>query len=62
MPGDDAERLAERVLKREHPLLIATLRELAAGRVRLGPQGVQYDGAKLEAPLQLTADNRLLPP
>jgi len=62
LPGDDAERLAGRVLEREHPLLIATLRELAAGHIRLDARGVQYDGAMLDAPLQLTADNRLSPP
>ena len=62
LPGDDAERLASRVLAREHPLLLATLRAFAAGRLRLGPDGVQHDGATLDAPLQLTADNRLAPP
>lgn len=62
LPGDDAERLAARVLEREHPLLLATLRELAAGRVGLGPDGVQHGGATLASPLQLTADGRLAPP
>jgi phosphoribosylglycinamide formyltransferase-1 len=62
LPGDDAERLAARVLQREHPLLLATLGELATGHLRLGPHGVQHDGVTLAAPLQLTADDRLAPP
>ena len=62
LPGDDAGHLAARVLEREHPLLIATLRELATGRIRLTTQGVQYDGAMLGAPLQLNDDGRLAPP
>ena len=62
LPGDDAETLAGRVLGREHPLLLATLRELASRRIHLGAQGVQYDGITLAAPLQLTTENQLTPP
>jgi phosphoribosylglycinamide formyltransferase-1 len=57
--GDDAAALAERVLRREHPLLVATLRELAAGRVALVDSHVHFDGHALAAPLQLDAGNRL---
>ncbi|QNP41167.1 phosphoribosylglycinamide formyltransferase [Lysobacter solisilvae (ex Woo and Kim 2020)] len=57
--GDDAAALAERVLQREHPLLIATLRELAAGRVALVDARVHFNGHALAAPLQLDAGNRL---
>jgi phosphoribosylglycinamide formyltransferase-1 len=32
MPGDTPEMLAARVLKTEHRLLVATLRELVAGQ------------------------------
>lgn len=60
-PGDDAERLAQRVLAREHPLLLATLGVLAEGRVRLvgtaGESRVEVDGRTLSAPLQLAPDN-----
>lgn len=34
-PGEDPSQLAERVLRREHPLLIATVRAIADGRIRL---------------------------
>lgn len=51
--GDDAEALGRRVLEREHPLLIETLRLLAAGRIELVGHRVQLDGRNLAAPLQL---------
>lgn len=57
--GDDAERLAARVLQREHPLLIATLRELAAHRVTLRDGRVYFDGHALAAPLRLDDNDRL---
>jgi phosphoribosylglycinamide formyltransferase-1 len=56
LPGDDAERLARRVLAREHPLLIATAALLASGRVRLAGDEVMLDGAPLATPLQLGAN------
>lgn len=59
LPGDDAERLAERVLAREHPLLLATLSALAGGRLHVDARGARYDGAPLTSPLQLADDNRL---
>jgi phosphoribosylglycinamide formyltransferase-1 len=58
--GDDAAALAERVLQREHPLLVATLRELAAGRIALVDHRVQFNGHPLASPLQLEAGNRLV--
>ena len=56
-PGDDVDTLARRVLDREHPLLIATIALLAAGRVRLHGDGVEFDGTPLAAPLQLGAND-----
>lgn len=53
LPGDDPDRLAARVLEREHPLLIGVLRLLAAGRLRLGADGVELDGRALPRPLEL---------
>ena len=53
LPGDDEPALAARVLEREHPLLVATLRLLADARIRLGPTGVLLDGEPLPAPLRL---------
>jgi phosphoribosylglycinamide formyltransferase-1 len=58
--GDDAAALAERVLQREHPLLVATLRELAGGRIAWIDHGVHFNGHPLAAPLQLDAGNRLV--
>ena len=60
-PTDHAERLAVRVLEREHPLLLATLDLLVAGRITLatapcGPR-VEFDGVPLSAPLQLASGN-----
>lgn len=61
LPGDDAATLAQRVLAREHPLLVETVRWLAAGRISLNRNGVELDGKRLSAPLQLDADNHLAP-
>lgn len=58
--GDDANTLAQRVLRREHPLLVATLRELAAGRIELIGHQVHFDGRALTAPLRLDADGQLV--
>ncbi|AWV06564.1 phosphoribosylglycinamide formyltransferase [Marilutibacter maris] len=60
LPGDDAARLAERVLAREHPLLLATVGALVEGRVRLLAGRVADRGRPLAAPLQLGDDDRLL--
>lgn len=59
LPGDEAAALAARVLAREHPLLVESLRLLASGRARLHGERVQLDGAPLRAPLQLAANNAL---
>ncbi len=56
-PGDDAGLLAARVLEREHPLLVETLRWFAAGRIALAEGGVHVDGAA-GGPLQLGANQR----
>lgn len=58
LPGDDEDALATRVLAREHPLLVETVRWIASGRVRLREQVVHVDGAPLRAPLQLGSNNR----
>jgi phosphoribosylglycinamide formyltransferase-1 len=39
LPGDDAERLAARVLQREHRIYPLAIRWFAEGRLRLDPQG-----------------------
>lgn len=55
--GDDAEALGRRVLAREHPLLVATIALIAAGRVGLREDLVMLDGIPLSTPLQLAANN-----
>jgi phosphoribosylglycinamide formyltransferase-1 len=62
LPGDDAAALGARVLGREHVLLVAILRLLAAGRVALAATGVEFDAVPLAAPLQLDATDRLIVP
>ena len=57
LPGDDADALAARVLEREHPLLVETVRWLAAGRITLAEDGIHVDG-RPSAPLQLAANQR----
>ena len=59
LPGDDATALGQRVLVREHPLLVATVQWLASGRLALRGDGVDLDGTPLASPLQLDVDNRL---
>lgn len=59
LPGDDAAALAQRVLHREHPLLVATLQCLASGRITLRGDGADLDGKPLANPLQLDINDRL---
>lgn len=59
LAGDDAATLATRVLAREHPLLVETLRAIAAGRITLQARCVHVDGQAVHAPLQLDQDNAL---
>lgn len=56
--GDDETALAARVLAREHPLLLETVRWLVTGRIALHEHHVHLDGRALAAPLQLAANNR----
>ncbi|HEV8693656.1 MAG TPA: phosphoribosylglycinamide formyltransferase [Lysobacter sp.] len=58
--GDDALTLSARVLKREHPLLIATLQTIADDRVALVDNQVRYDGHALVTPLLLNDANQLI--
>lgn len=59
LPGDDAEALAQRTQAREHPLLLACLRALASGRMRLGPGQPRYDDQPIVAPLRLNSNDQL---
>lgn len=60
--GDTPETLAARVLVREHPLLVDTLRLFAARRLAWSDQALHFDGLPMHAPLQLSNDDRLAVP
>lgn len=62
LDGDTPETLARRVLGREHPLLAASVRLVAEGRVRQAGDAVEFDGRPLPSPLLLGADQELHPP
>jgi phosphoribosylglycinamide formyltransferase-1 len=56
LPGDDAERLAARVLAQEHRIYPLAVRWFAEGRLTLGADGrARLDGRPLERPVQLEA-------
>ncbi|HBK46270.1 MAG TPA: phosphoribosylglycinamide formyltransferase [Xanthomonadaceae bacterium] len=57
--GDTPPLLAARVLEREHPLLVATLRLLAQGRVDERQGTVRLDGQGPFTPLQLDSRDEL---
>jgi phosphoribosylglycinamide formyltransferase-1 len=56
LPGDDEDALAARVLAREHPLLLATLRLFTDREVMLREDSVHIRGERT-APLQLSSNN-----
>lgn len=58
--GDTPATLAARVLVREHPLLVAAVALIAAGRVRQRGDAIELDGVPLAAPLQLADDGETL--
>lgn len=53
VPGEDEQRLAQRLLPLEHRLLPATVALVAAGRLGWRAGVPLFDGAPLSAPLQL---------
>ena len=55
LAGDSADDLARRVLAREHPLLLATLRLAVAGRLAEREGGAWLDGHPLFKPLRLSS-------
>lgn len=59
LAGDDAQTLAERVLAVEHPLLIATLELLCAGRLAEREGQPTCDGHPLFSPLALDSAGSL---
>ena len=61
LPGDTADQLAQRVLGVEHPLLIASLQWLVAGRVTERDGQLEVDGHPLFSPLRLDCAGQLAP-
>jgi len=59
LAGDDADSLANRVLAVEHPLLIATLELLCAGRLAEREGQPMFDGHPLFSPLALDSAGNL---
>jgi phosphoribosylglycinamide formyltransferase-1 len=57
LPGDDAERLAARVLAQEHRIYPRAVQWFATGRLRLDDVGrAELDGEPLTRPVQFSAD------
>ena len=52
-PGDSPERLAARLLPREHQLLLQVVRWIAEGRLRFDAQAVHFDERRLSEPLRV---------
>lgn len=61
LPGDSVEQLAQRVLAVEHPLLIASLQWLVAGRVAERDGQLVVDGHPLFSPMRLDCAGQLTP-
>lgn len=61
LANDDPETLSERVLAREHPLLVAVLRLAVAGRLTERGTTVALDGHTLFTPLHLDCSGDLVP-
>jgi phosphoribosylglycinamide formyltransferase-1 len=60
LPGDDAERLAARVLQREHQIYPLAIKWFAEGRLRLAHQGrVMLDGKTLPGPVVFAPDQAI---
>lgn len=57
--GDTEDSLAERLLPREHQLLVACVNAIARGRVRESEGRVWFEGSPIRAPLRLDADGHL---
>jgi phosphoribosylglycinamide formyltransferase-1 len=58
--GDTPDAIAQRLLPREHALLVATVRLFAERRIAVTPAGIQFDGSRLATPLLLDPnDDRL---
>jgi phosphoribosylglycinamide formyltransferase-1 len=59
LPGDDNDALARRVLEREHPLLVQSVKAISDGTIALSDHTIFRHGAALSAPLQLNGLDQL---
>lgn len=57
--GDTPDTLAQRLLPREHALLVATVRLIGERRLTITPAAIQFDSLRLDTPLQLDEHNEL---
>ena len=53
LPGEDAESLGRRVLEREHPLLVQTVRAIALGELDISEMPPRWRGTALASPMLL---------
>lgn len=58
-PGETASSLANRVLEREHPLLVRCVQAMESGTLALAGGLIHWRGALLRRPLALDASDRL---
>ncbi len=61
LPDDTAQTLAQRLLPREHALLLAVLRLAVAGRITEHGAQARFDGQPLFRPLRLDSAADLMP-
>jgi phosphoribosylglycinamide formyltransferase-1 len=59
-PEDDEQRLAQRLLPLEHRLLVAVVADIAAGKLALEHDTVQFDGRALAQPLHWIDDGLVI--
>ena len=59
LPDDDSESLAQRVLEREHPLLVQSVQAIADARLALTAARLRWCGTTLDFPLSLNAQDQL---
>ncbi|MBB5358929.1 phosphoribosylglycinamide formyltransferase-1 [Rhodanobacter sp. ANJX3] len=59
-PEDDEQRLAQRLLPLEHRLLVAVVADIAAGKLAIEHDTVQFDGRALAQPLQWIDDGLVI--
>lgn len=62
LAGDSSESLAQRVLEREHALLVQSVNAIADARIALSEAHIRWRGTPLLSPLSLNQDDQLEEP